>query len=170
VGSKKNVGYFFAHLIGSWLGVPFAGAPFFAFAVVASIHQFYPAVNFRVAHWILTETPFFPVQILLGLSSGFLLGRRLMHRVMRWTWTVPALSLVLAIVLAPVFQRPISGPTFTRLGYFFGPGCLPQNHCLDQLVVTMPFYAAVAYSLGAVVARMTRGRPEGTPSVTNPAY
>lgn len=105
----------------------------------------------RAAHWILTETPFFPIQILLGLVVGFWLSRRFGHRVMLWTWTVPALVLIAAILFLP---PDFSSGELTHGERFFGWSCLPQNHCIDQLVVTMPFYSAVAYSVGAFVARI----------------
>ncbi len=150
----KNVGYFLAHLTVSWLGIPFAVAPFMAFTLIAFLHQIHPAVSFRAANWILTETPFFPTQILLGLTCGFLLGRRMRHQVMLWTWTVPALSLVLAVAFMPIGPVIMPDLGISRLGHFFGTSCLPQNHCLAQLIVTMPFYSAAAYSFGAFMARI----------------
>jgi hypothetical protein len=38
----------------------------------------------RYPYWILTETPYYPVQIALGLYFGVLLGHRLHHRSMVW--------------------------------------------------------------------------------------
>ena len=34
-------------------------------------------------------------------------------------------------------------------------GCQLRAHCIDQLLITMPFYASAAYSLGALLARNT---------------
>jgi hypothetical protein len=138
-GVIKETGLFLAHLAGSWLGIPVAAA----FLTLSDITP-------RAAHWVLTETPFFPVQILLGLVSGFWLNRRFGHRVMLWTWTIPALVLVAAILFLP---PDFSSGQLTHGERFFGWSCLPQNRCLDQLVVTLPFYSAAAYSLGASLAR-----------------
>ncbi len=39
----------------------------------------------RIISWILTGTPYYPVQIGLGLVLGWSIGRRLQHRAMLWT-------------------------------------------------------------------------------------
>jgi hypothetical protein len=136
----KEIGLFLAHLVGSWLGIPAAAA----FETLSEVTP-------KWGHWILTETPFFPVQILLGLAVGFWLSRRFGNRVMLWTWIVPALILVGAILFEP--QGFLSGG-LTHGRRFFGESCLPQKRCFDQLVFTMPFYSATAYSLGALLARL----------------
>ena len=56
----KDIGLFVAHTIGSWLFIP----------GVAAFLTFSSGITSRRAHWILTETPLFPVQILLGLVLG----------------------------------------------------------------------------------------------------
>jgi hypothetical protein len=103
----------------------------------------------RPLHWILTETPFFPVQIVLALYSGWYLSRRLEHKSMVWIWVLPGLILswavtTMAVQLSSVFA--LSGGAFS---HYFGTGCRPKDHCLDQLLITMPFYTAIAYSVGA---------------------
>jgi Na+/melibiose symporter-like transporter len=40
------------------------------------------------------------------------------------------------------------------ISHFFGWGCRLKNHCLDQLLITLPFYSSLAYSTGAFLARM----------------
>jgi hypothetical protein len=152
---------FFLHLIVSALGVPIASAVL-AYAVLLPLHQFFPSVGSRTVHWILTETPYFPVQILVGFMQGFQLGRRYGHRVMLWTWIVPALAIALAMLFAPLRPVLVSGVQITGVRRFFGWACLPQNHCYEQVALTIPFYSASAYSLGAFVARRTLSSKEET--------
>jgi hypothetical protein len=48
-----------------------------------------------------------------------------------------------------------------KFSFYFGRGCQPKDGCIDQLLITMPLYAAIAYSGGALLARMyPRKRPE----------
>ena len=115
----------------------------------------------RFVHWILTENPFYPVQIVAGLYLGWLLGRRLQHRSMLWIWVLPLAilcywfaALHLPSELASIFARPAT--LQDRLSFYFGWGCQPRAHCIVQLVITMPFYASTAYSLGALLARKTQ--------------
>jgi len=105
------------------------------------------------SYWILSGTPYFPVQIALGLVLGWILGRWLRHRSMLWVWVLPALALGLAFVALP----QVSSLTLqARLSHFFGWGCRPENHCSDQLGITLPLYSAISYSFGALLARMSR--------------
>ena len=135
---------------------------FSLFDVLPDIAGWKPSKNF--VHWILTENPFYPVQIVAALYFGWLLGRRLQHRSMLWIWLLPLAILAYAFATTPVlrpwasvFERPdtVRAPTQfgLRLSYYFGRGCQARARCLNQLLITMPFYASVAYSLGALLAR-----------------
>ena len=70
-------------------------------------------------------------------------------------------SLLYAVVAVPTFTPSIAPPRFqagdgeSRLSHYFGWGCQPTSptHCLDQTLVTLPFYVSVAYSLGALLAQ-----------------
>jgi len=148
-----DVLHFLGHLALSTLGVAGVAAPLLTYSVVLSLHPLFPSLGMRAASWILTETPFFPVQIIVGLLWGFQLGRRYRHRVMLWTWVVPALAIALLILFAPFPPVIVSGVELTKAEHFFGRGCLPQNHCFDW-AFTVLLYAASAYSLGAFAARM----------------
>lgn len=144
---------FLVHLTISTFGVPVA-ASILRYSIVIPLHELTPAVSLHTGHWILLQTPYFPVQIGLGLLWGFLLGRRYRHRVMLWTWVVPAISLALVILFVPFTPVEVSGIELAKFDLFFGWGCLPQNFCLEQVAFTMPFYAACAYSLGAFLAQI----------------
>src|SRR6266478_7879089 len=118
----------------------------------------YPRKSF---YSIVSELPYFPVQIIFALILGLLLGRALRHRSIVWVWVLPlailCYSLVTARVLIPtsVLARP--GVFQSRFSHYSGSGCQPAAHCLDQLLVTMPFYSSLAYSIGAALARKTLG-------------
>ncbi len=111
----------------------------------------------RTFYSIVSELPYFPVQIIFAFILGWLLGRALRHRSIVWVWVLPlailCYSLVTASVLIPtsVLTRP--GVLQSRLSYYLGWGCRPADHCFDQLLITMPFYSSLAYSLGAFLAR-----------------
>jgi hypothetical protein len=51
-------------------------------------------------YWILTGTPYYPVQIGLGLLLGWLIGRRVQHRAMLWVWVLPCIYLTYALLKA----------------------------------------------------------------------
>lgn len=144
---------FLLHLIVSTLGVGVAAA-LLAFSVVVPLHPFFPFLDSRRASWILTETPYFPLQIMVGLLWGFQLSRRYRHRVMMWTWIVPALTVLFFILFVPLPHVIVSGVEITKAEHFFGWACLPQNHCFQQVPLTLMLYSAAAYSIGAFLARM----------------
>lgn len=108
--------------------------------------------------WILTETGFFPLQILFALFLGWLLGRDLRRRSMLWVWVIPFAILCYTVAavqtLAPFPIPPTmqSGIGQSRLWHYFAPGCRSEYRCLDQVLVIMPFYAGTAYSIGALFA------------------
>jgi hypothetical protein len=147
-----NALYFLGHLALSTLGVAVVAAPVLTYSVVLSLHPFFPLLTTRTVHWILTETPFFPVQIIVGLLWGFQLGRRYPRRVMLWTWVVPALAIAFFVLFVDLPTIVVSGVELTKTEYFFGGKCLPQNHCFGW-VFTLLLYAAAAYSLGAFLGR-----------------
>src|SRR5215831_12394554 len=144
----KSILLFAAHqLVGTW------GVAIFAYFLGTSIWSlwdlFAQTHSKRPLHWVLTETPFFPIQICLSTYFGWSLARRFRHREMQWVWVIPTMILCYAIIAIPA-RPPDSlsalSPVHAAWSDYFGWGCLPQNHCLSQLVITMPFYIAVAYS------------------------
>jgi len=131
-----------------------------AVAVFATwVHPFGVTITTHQSSRILTQTPYYPVQIALALFLGWSLGGWLQHRSMLWVWVIPSVILSIVVATFPwIGQMAIkqywylSSPS--RLSHFFGWGCRPENRCLDQLFTTLPFYSAAAYSLGAHVARV----------------
>jgi hypothetical protein len=169
----KSVLIFVVHqFLGTW-GIAFVAAfgLFSLFDLLPNFGDWKPSARF--VHWLLTENSFYPVQIVAGLYVGWLLGRRFRHRSMLWIWVLPltilCYALVTASILIPEWASVLARPVTvqSRLSYYFGSGCQPRAHCLDQLMMTMPFYASVAYSLGALIARHTRKDVSTTPAPDN---
>lgn len=105
-------------------------------------------------HSILTNTPFFPIQIAFGAYVGWKLYRRWQHLAMLWVWILPAVVLTYAVIAIPTFSPwSDSAADMGPLSHYFGWGCQADNRCYDQLTFTEPFYTSVAYSLGAACAR-----------------
>ena len=152
---------FFAHqLIGSYVVGFFA-----AFVTLSSfeiVRFLYPGVPMSVAYRLLTGTPYYPIQIAAALSIGWSLNRRLQHPSVRWVWVLPCCILLFFLTTTIPLRHqwtsvlvPNNSPV-SRLSYYFGHGCLAFNGCIDQIVLTMPFYVSVAYSVSGAVA--LRGR------------
>ena len=155
--AKSLVVFALHQLVGAW-GIAFLAAfgLFELFDALTKISPWKPSTRF--VHWVLTENPFYPLQTVAGLYCGWLLGRRFQHRCMLWIWIFPLAILAYAFVATPlvspyasVLLRPES--VQARISFYFGWGCQPRERCIDQLLITMPFYASVAYSLGALLAR-----------------
>lgn len=97
------------------------------------------------ARWILTETPYFPIQITLAFLFGFALRRYRRHRAMEWVWVIPLLILCVCLAITPL-------PFVVRFQRYFGWACRPESRCFVQLAVTLPFYTAASYSLAAFLS------------------
>lgn len=98
---------------------------------------------------VLTGSPFFPVPIMVAFLVGWLLSDLFGHKSMLWIWVLPYGVLVYSFAR----MNTVAGlPLQERISYFFGWGCRPENHCIDQVGITLPFYAAAAYSIGALLA------------------
>ncbi len=104
----------------------------------------------RGIHLILTNTPFFPIQISVGAYLGWKLYRRWRHRSMLWVWIFPGLVLTYAVIAIPTFSPWSLSAETGPLSHYFGWGCQADYRCYDQLTFTEPFYTSVAYSLGAL--------------------
>jgi hypothetical protein len=118
--------------------------------------------NYRSAYtWLISGNPYFPIHIVLGLLLGWLLARSLRDRSMLWVWLLPSILLGYAFVAIPTLTPshiPFelqAGNGQSRLYHYFGWGCQFVNGCVDQSAFTRPFYASVAYSIGAWLALKT---------------
>lgn len=110
-------------------------------------------------YWISIGNPYFPIQVIFAICLGWSFGRALPHPYMGWVWVLPFIILCycfcFGVVLIPEWTSVLVHPNsiHARLSYYFGASCQPAAHCLDRLIITMPFYASVAYSLGTKLSR-----------------
>ncbi len=130
---------------------PYGLVAFSAFLTIEAasmVHAWYPAITTKTASWILTETPYFPVQVIVALQGGFAIRRFSRLPFGQWMWVLPLILLICMVTFA---QVPVEQ---SRIDYFFGWGGLPRRGqlLLCEVDFTMPFYVAVAYSLGALLA------------------
>lgn len=103
---------------------------------------------------VLQATPYYPAEVVVGFLWGWLVWRQFQHRAMLWVWVFPLVTLILGIAddltrtseLYPGFLGLDFRITLAR---FFGRSCRLEDHCFDQIGMTMPFYAAVSYAIGA---------------------
>jgi hypothetical protein len=166
---------FCIHQLISALGVPAAG-PWLCSLVVYLTNLDGRPLDAGKVRWVLTGTPFYPVQIALALLVGVLLGRRFGHRAMLWVWVLPAVVLGVALVAFHengqnvIWAVPVLSSS-SIFSHFFGWGCQPRLRCIDQLIFTMPFYSSLAYALGGRLGRRLSGGsllPESSPQGAGP--
>jgi len=105
----------------------------------------------KTASYILTGTPYFPIQIAVGAIAGFLVARYFDWPLTRWTWVVPLGILLTSMLFVP----PPHGVSL--FGYWFGwSGASGRVFPPLQPGITMPFYLSVTYSLFSLLGE--RGR------------
>jgi hypothetical protein len=120
---------------------------------VTMMHEAWAQSAFmRAMHLILSNTPFFPVQIAAGAYLGWRLYCRWRHRSMFWVWILPGVLLAYGLTLFFMANPWTLSAAGVILSHFFGWGCQADYHCYDQLFYTQLFYSSVAYSLGALCA------------------
>jgi hypothetical protein len=156
----KSILVFAVHQIGATWGVGI-GAYALALFLFGILRPLNPGLfGIHNMYHVLSQLPYFPIQILLGFSWGWALSLRFRHRSMLWVWVLPFVILCYAVAEVPTLTP---GFTFTSVlqnqspvSHYFGWACRQEDRCIDQLLVTMPFYASAAYSIGALIARRTR--------------
>src|SRR5712691_5847458 len=147
-GVFRNVAVFLGHQLIATLGIGM-GTALVAFSTFPIVRFLDPGLTVRGVHHLLTEIPYFPLQIIEGLLIGYMMHRRFKHAAIFWTWVLPLLWLMCFFFSAP--QSVLGSTWIARLDHFFGNGCNVRMtpHCYDQISTTLPFYASLAYSLGA---------------------
>ena len=98
---------------------------------------------------ILTGEPLWVPEIAAGLLIGWLAYKRLPSIFAFISWILPGGILLLNLIS---WQQTMSQYDSTW-STFFGTDC-GGSECLYELFVTVPFYTAVGYSIGAVIAHI----------------
>lgn len=80
-----------------------------------------------------------------------------------WGWVLPSILLAIAMLLYTPERSIITGNMNTKFSYFFdvqhsmptarNPFISDPKRVYFQMVLTAPFYAGIAYSVGALLAR-----------------
>lgn len=93
---------------------------------------------------------------------GYIVARRA-ESVATWTWGIPALALVYSMLRYQAPSSVLIGTSLSTLKYFFdiqtpmptiaNPTASDPVRALAQILITAPFYAGLAYSLGAQIAK-----------------
>lgn len=102
----------------------------------------------------LIEPPVFPLQLAAAFLLGLALNRHFSSRVACWVW-IPPLAILAWDVSnwanspAPLWDRTSAWRDVWN--NYFGTQC-QGSECLNELLLTGPFYTAVLYSLGAWAA------------------
>ena len=147
----KTVMIFVGHQLIGTFGIAFL-AYFALYSSAYTLNRLGLNLNLHYVNWILTDNPYFPIQIALGLYVGWQLGRRWKHHAITWVWVIPLIILACAVATnyteIPEWNSVITRTSTSGLSRYFGWNCRPSTHCLDQLTITMPFYVSCAYSLG----------------------
>jgi hypothetical protein len=154
---------------------PIGAAPWALFFLAKIVWHLGVQIEFSQAVQILYGTPYFPVQIGLALVTGWVLGGVFRQRYMLWLWVIPLLALSSVAVGFPLtipapmewaVYPPINHLTIAqcarldfldRMKHLFGWGVGIQP--FNQVAVTLPFYSAAAYSLGALMAHTVADVP-----------
>jgi hypothetical protein len=128
---------FLMHQVISTGGV-FVFASILSTTVFEILGQIGLPVQMRFVHWILTETPYFPVQIGLGFFWGWLLGIRFRHRSKVWVWVVPGLLLSYVVVAVRTITPDLTsvpGQSANPFSHYFGWGCPLLDHSVPPVWV-----------------------------------
>jgi len=71
----------------------------------------------RAMHLILSNTPFFPVQIAAGAYLGWRLYCRWRHRSMLWVWILPGVVLAYAVSALLTVSSLLNNPVLESVGF-----------------------------------------------------
>ena len=103
---------------------------------------------FRLTN-VISGEPVFAPDIISGFVIGWLAYKRVPSRFAFVSWIVPG---VILLWNAISWQRTMAQYDSTW-STFFGTGC-GGSECMYELFFTGPFYTAIAYAAGAVVAHI----------------
>jgi hypothetical protein len=106
------------------------------------------------------------ITIVPALAAGYVATRTISQVSAIWAWSIPAIVLSYKLLVFPASYSVLSGTLMSPLRYYFDIQRVMPNRAnflsidsarvLAQMTVTAPFYAGVAYSLGASIGRLQR--------------
>src|SRR5260370_42143390 len=116
---------------------------FIAFQLLPNISFLQGKMN-RSLHWILTETPYFPLQIAIAGLLGYLIcSTKLRHFALLWVWLLPLLWIAAAFFnLIPTTADVVVKPA---IAHFFAQRSHPPSHFFIHLPFTLPFFHSLSY-------------------------
>jgi len=133
---------------------PMIAAAMLIYAVFPVAHSADASLSFRTFNRILSR-PYFPLQITLGVMTGYAVRSRLRTPFTFWVWIIPTIFLGFCVL---TFTTSIFESEWTvRLDHFFGSKCQPPA-CFDQMRCTAPFYTSLAYMLGGLCHKIAHHR------------
>ena len=147
----RKVGSWLAHTAVAAVGVPLLTAAI-SITGADALGDSSAASNVKYAQHLLTGMHWFPLQTVAALILGFVVSRALKARLGVWTWILPLVALTAALPFLPLVSPYARNLVLTlpeKLSDLFGSGCDVRQRCLDQVVLTLPFYSSVGYSIGA---------------------
>ena len=88
---------------------------------------------------------------------GWLVWKQFQHREMLLVWVFPLMVLVLTMIenstrTSSMFPGAVISNFRPMLSRLFGSSCRMEDHCYEQIGITLPFYMALSYAVGAWLA------------------
>jgi hypothetical protein len=141
-----------AILFGGWVHfvLPYFSLPLGIFATWIIELSYSPAGEQHTLSGSVIETPLYLPEIVAGLLFGWFLFKVWPSRTAFLAWLVP-----LALLAWSAWSNRTMAVWDSTWDTYFGRNC-GGSECLYQVLLTVPFYASIAYSLGAFIRFRTR--------------
>jgi hypothetical protein len=119
------------------------------YSIFSFAHIFAPAISMEWRGRLLTQTPGFPIQAVVGFLLGFTFGRYSSpskRRLMLWVWVLPLILFISALVSQPLNGSGMFGP-------YYPPEVHHQSTFLELMSWAILLIPSAAFAMGAKVAR-----------------
>jgi hypothetical protein len=119
------------------------------YSIISLLHGLQPTISLEWRSSLLTQTPGFPVQAVVGFLFGVWFGRfspPSKRKLMVWVWVLPLILFISAIVTQPLNGSGMFGP-------FYPPEAHHKSTFLELMSWAILFIPSVAFALGAKVVR-----------------
>lgn len=104
---------FLAHQLVSTWGVIYLTV-YLSYSIVDLFHLIHRSAP-HALYIVWAYRPYFPIQVALGIYSGWLIGRRWWQRSMLWVWVIPFFILGYAMIAVPTLT-PSTVPIMAQAG------------------------------------------------------